>query len=1018
MAADPILDPRDTEDFYRQAQMLAEAYCPQWTRYWPESLDSAAVERDPGIAMLNLFSLLGKYLADVENGIPGQRRLAFYQFLDLKLQPPAAARVPLTFSLRAGRPPRLVPARTAVLDGPTQKIRFETLDPLLVVPADLAAALTVIPAQDQWVDALPRLGVGTSVPMFTTAEDDPSEAAIGHWFLLGDPSLFRPDTALQRIRFRLEGRNLHPSYFEQWVDGALRPLRAVAVGASDGLSLEIELIDMPKAPAIGIAALQRRLYSADGGSGDPEASEAAADDGDIFWLGVKPAPPQRILAALERQLPVITRIGCVVGGAGIPAQQAVTNEVPWDVANGGYPFTQTPAPNDSFYLRSDSIFAKTGALVTLTFDLRPVDPPQPAAVVWEYWDGSRWASLNRTAGDSSLHQFTDSTDSLQGNSFGLPTAIGFVCPAIEPTTVAGSKGRWIRAVLTEGRFGSTGGYATDPVAKTIDQVPGHILDDTKKAALITYLTEIAGVGFSFHFEPASYAAPFVEGVRLSYRLASRPTRFWSYNGFALTRFLFSPYKPPAEACAAFHLGFDPAAFLEHSRGRTLSLLFHLEEKPGDGDFSSTWQYFDGRDWQKLEVDDGTRGLTRSGLVRFTVPDGISAASLFSRSLCWFRIVDASGRGEVRLRGLYPNSVEAVNAVGVSEDILGSATGEPFQTFALSRSPVLPRLALDVIEPQGLEPKNEGPLTVTPPDTSSTGSGRARRRWNQVDTFAFQGPADRAYTLDTANGLITFGDGRNGMVPPPGHDNVIAASFDYTDGLAGNVDAGALTVLRPGISDITAVGNPVPAAGGADGDRRADISRRGPAEVRARHRAVDSADLAALAEAASPEVARAAVLVAPGPEIRVLVLPRSDRPRPAPEQALLDRVRGRIAQACLAPLVPRLSVAGVRYAPVDVTVQVAATVPAGQRLAFQQELAERLTGFLHPVFGGAGGDGWGIGETVRASAFVALLRQERAVTAVRGLALNDRPFADVEIGEGQVAAAGTVSVYVYAEQAAA
>lgn len=649
--------------------------------------------------------------------------------------------------------------------------------------------------------------------------------------------------------------------------------------------------------------------------------------------------------------------------------------------------------------------------MTLTFILRPVTQPHPVTITWQYWDGSGWASFNGTAADISLHQFTDTTDGLRGNTFGDPTTIAFICPDIQPTTVAGTRGRWIRVMLAQGGYGTLGGYAANPVDATIDAIPDTILDDAQKQQVITYLTGTAGVSFSYQFKGSSFDPPFIAGVNLSYRLSSRPTRFWSYNAFELTRFLFSPYKPPADRYASFNFGFAPEAFVRYCRGQPLSLFFHLAVEGLEDRPPLDWQYFDGSGWQPLAVDDGTGGMARSGIVRLNVPTGMVAATLFSQTLCWFRILNPRPGQEIRLYGLYPNSVEALNAVGVEEETLGSANGQPSQTFQLSRVPVLPGLALDVVEPQGLQPE-DGPLTVTPPGTSPVSNGRVRRRWALVDTFAFAGPADRVYTLDTANGLITFGDGRNGMVPPPGHDNIIAAHYDHTNGLAGNVGAGMLTVLRPGISDITGVCNPVAAIGGADGDTRDTINAMGPALVRAGGRAVDGTDLGTLAAAASPQVARARALDMPGPAIRVFVLPRSATPRPVADPALLQRVRAGVAAGCLAPLVARMTVEGAGYLPVDVVAQVISTVPPDQHLALQQQVMDLLTGFLHPVFGGPDATGWDIGQTVQASAVATLLRQIPTIIGVPGLSLNGMPFADLAVGPGQVAAAGTMSVYIY------
>ncbi|KQN26648.1 hypothetical protein ASE86_11285 [Sphingomonas sp. Leaf33] len=627
-AAAPVLDARTTEDFLGQALALARVYCPDWSAGWPTPIDQLAVDADPGLAMLNLFALLGRYLGDVENRIPDQRRLAFYSFLGLMLRPPVAARAPLVFRLRDDRPPRAVPARTAVLDAPTQAVRFETTDDLLVLPATLAAAVTLIPAQDQMIDVLPRLGSDDPVCAFGGTLSDPAVRQIGHWFLIGDPALFTPDSATRRLTLTLTGRNLHPAYFDQWFDGDLTPLRARTSVSADGLSLSIELIDMPAAKPMTVGDLQQALDRAD--NGPSVAPDALADDAKLGWLVVKPAPAIRIVGALKRQVPVITGLTCVASGDAAPVQQAVTGTAPWTIGNGGYPFGRTPAVNDAFYLRADDVLAKAGAQIVLSFDLQPPSARRDASIEWQYWDGKGWAAFNATSVDVSLHQFADTTDALQGDTRVVPAEIAFVCPTIPLTAVAGITGRWIRAVLTAGGYGTPGGYTTDPVDATIARVPSDILTDDEKRKLTTYLTQTARIGFGVRFDAGSQTPPFVRGVRIGYRRTATPQRYWTYNALSLTRFLFRPYRPVENQATALYLGFEPKGFVAHAAGKALTLLVHLIDDPAaDTTTAPCWHALDGDGWEPLVVDDGTHALSRSGIVRLVVPQGIVPTSLFS-----------------------------------------------------------------------------------------------------------------------------------------------------------------------------------------------------------------------------------------------------------------------------------------------------------------------------------------------------------------------------------------------------
>ena len=44
------------------------------------------------------------------------------------------------------------------------------------------------------------------------------------------------------------------------------------------------------------------------------------------------------------------------------------------------------------------------------------------------------------------------------------------------------------------------------------------------------------------------------------------------------------------------------------------------------------------------------------------------------------------------------------------------------------------------------------------------------RWKRVDSFFASGPRSRHYTLDYVTGIVAFGDGRRGMVPPEAKNN--------------------------------------------------------------------------------------------------------------------------------------------------------------------------------------------------------------------------------------------------------
>src|SRR6187402_1927854 len=698
-AATPTLDFRSADAFYQQTLELARAYVPEWTSVWmAQEPEAQQVNNDPGLALLKLFALLARYIGQMENQIPNQRKLDFFRFLGLQLRPPLAAQAPLSFVLQPLQGSFELPIDSAVLDAPTQTVRFQTDRPLTVMPATLSALLTLVPAQDRYISVFDGLAAGRSMPLFLAGEDEALELPLTHWFMLGDTTLFKPDPSLQRITVDLAGQRLRAEYFERWADGALHPLAATVKVSEGGMQLSATIIQPPTAGPLTVTQLEAELYVADGRSTGFTADARADDQPPHYWLLAQPAPLVRVVGATAEQLPVITSLRCTLAGDGIPPEQAASGPassgaVQVNIRNGAYPFGQTPEVEDGFYLRSDALFARQGAEICLNFALSEVAADYAVTLLWQFWDGSTWQSLNGTPAQMAACGFVDTTDALRHPNPNGPTWVRFLCPDIQPTTVAGDEGRWIRVVIASGGYGDIGGITTQGVAATIDAIPNEILPSAKRAEVIDYLTSKEGVNFSYTYTPSSYAPPYIQSLTLSYTYVATPGSLWSYNAFALSRFLFRPYKPVAGRYSACHLGFSPEDFVRATAGGTLTLYFHLVQEIGQGGPPLPWSYYDGQAWQPLPIDDSTAGLTRSGIVSFVLPANLRPATLYSQSACWLRIENPRPRQDIRVYGVYPNTVMAGNRTTVLEEILGSSNEQPLQTFQIAHAPVLADVAL-------------------------------------------------------------------------------------------------------------------------------------------------------------------------------------------------------------------------------------------------------------------------------------------------------------------------------------
>ena len=124
------------------------------------------------------------------------------------------------------------------------------------------------------------------------------------------------------------------------------------------------------------------------------------------------------------------------------------------------------------------------------------------------------------------------------------------------------------------------------------------------------------------------------------------------------------------------------------------------------------------------------------------------------------------------------------------------------------------------------------------------------RWRRVDSFFASTARSRHYTLDYITGIVQFGDGRRGLVPPEAKNSIVASSYRVGGGALGNVNANTLTSLGRALAYIEAVTNPLPATGGADRESIEEAKNRAPYTIKSRDRAVTTEDYEMLAMRAS------------------------------------------------------------------------------------------------------------------------------------------------------------------------
>lgn len=404
-----------------------------------------------------------------------------------------------------------------------------------------------------------------------------------------------------------------------------------------------------------------------------------------------------------------------------------------------------------------------------------------------------------------------------------------------------------------------------------------------------------------------------------------------------------------------------------------------------------WEAWTERGWRQCRVErDETGGLNRPGYVIVDVPRGHASTSFCGISGGWLRcrvVPPAIGQPAYQqsprvleiVAGTIGGTASAVNAELVDREVVGVSDGTPGQRFPLRHAPVVAsgRHVLEVSMPLGWE------------------------EWSQVPTFASSGPNDKHFELDEALGEVVLGpavrtvDGalvHYGAVPPPGATLRIQ-SYRAGGGSAGNVAAGAISVLKGAIPFVTGVENRTPATGGVDAEDVESAKARGPLVLRTRNRAVTASDYEALARESAPEVARVkCVDVADGDVpgmVRVLVVPhvrestQLDAIDLLPSEETLTRIARYLDER--RTVGTRVHVQPPRYQAITIVARLRAR--SGQSLErIQSESLARLNRYFHPTTGGPDGTGWPFGRSVHLGEVHGVLQRIPGIDLVEAVRL--------------------------------
>ena len=990
--AAPVIDNRKQSDVLAELRKNIPGYTPEW----------APAEGAAGSALMFIFARYMSILTSGLNQVPNRSLLAFLDMMGTRLLPAQAARSPLVFALmdsatvdpilpansQVAAPtqpaPPSPPGASEAQQSPPQTVVFATTETISLTRARLASVYSLSPASDEYADHTAHLKKG-----FTLFDDlQPVE----HTIYLGHDHLFDlSDAAEIRLIFNagITGKSEQPAA-QDILSAIIRSTRmAWEYLSKDGwLPLKLDSGKTPGLKKDGRVTLRKTC--------GPAAKEDTIYGHKSFWIRGRltiPLPPKDTDDA--GRLPVIDDVLIDVSFTrdGLKPEAAFTDTLAVDTANNFYPFGKQPERYTTFYLASEEAFQRKGSYIRVGLTLSEPgaaggDPPDPTAdlvVSWEFFDGRNWKLLDDTYG------FSDGTDRLTHSG-----SLTFICPSDwSANSVNGKQSYWLR-----GRIDS-GGYGHPLQIKVVQQGNASAIEASQSTLRPPVISNVK----------LQYAYK-TEAVRVNHCLTSNALVFSDHTEACLwPHERFVPFQAVEDRHPAVYFCFDrelPVGLV--------SMYAHVRPDPS-ADVAETeasdfvWEYRSDRGWTALGVLDETLGFRRSGMIQFAgSPDAIATPGIGGDL---YRIRARLKEGERQqqrpINGLWLNAVWSTQQTTINSQVLGNSDGNPRQTFFFlqQRGPVLEGETIEVREWAGgglgwdslVDSVPERDLRFERDTTTGAVTG-VWVRWHERQHLFDSGPGDRHYVIERAIGSLRFGDGNYGLIPPAGAR--ISASYNTGGGLAGNLPPGTITELRSGVPYLQSVTNPVAAVGGTITETIEAVRLRGPERLRHRDRAVAAQDYEWMAREASPEVARSRCLPITGPDgsgergwVTLVIVPYSMEAKPQPTPELQVRVRDYLATRVPAVISRNVRVAGAEYLAVSV---IADVVPlrADEVAEVEARLLMRLSSFLHPLTGGADGQGWCFGQPVYLSQMAALIESAPGVDYALSISLRvgDQVFDEV------------------------
>ena len=621
-----------------------------------------------------------------------------------------------------------------------------------------------------------------------------------------------------------------------------------------------------------------------------------------------------------------------------------------------FPFGERLNMYEEVYFGSEEALTKRGALVSLKFNLDFIQVPLETAVedapiewkwimkrsefrpdpeyditieevIWEYYNGTGWSRLFQDSEYSDI--FNTGTGAV-----GRQRTIAFVCPQdMAPILVNSYETCYIRARILK--------------MNNLYKIKGKYITPIMGNPMFSYdYREVQKPPRTLCIENNGEQSTYAGG---EFKKAGRAIRLIAG-------------LPEKEKC--MYMGFRTPPV-----GSPIRMLWMMENTLDGKRGAIRWEYENNRGFREMNIADLTDHLSHSGLVTFVGEEDFHKTSHFGQELYWIRLRDEGGfysddnekTGYPVLQDLKMNAVEIRH---MEREVTERFTLDYYKEDC---SIQLMHGNIDEISVEVLEGSEEAEHWCI---------------WEEVSDLELQSGGSRVCQVDRTAGVLKFGNGSHGRVPPFGKFEGIRVHYKCGGGSIGNLEPGKVNKLNRTVGFVSKVTNPMPLWGGLDAETIEEAIERCSARLRHGNRAVTARDYEELAMEASRDLQKVRCFGGVNGKgekeagaVTLVIYPRNKQGDNNLFYAIQEDIRKYLAPRMDQGILEREKFYITEPEMVEVCVRAEVTVGDFQDIfKVRRRGQESLRTFLDPVKGHFGGAGWSIGQFPKAMQLQHILKE--------------------------------------------